>query len=399
MGGIEMFKPFPAICLTFALCLGGVAPATGDEILRLRQEFNEVAASIDTLVRLYGGKQLEKLTTQPQHGQLVPAGHEVVLIFWADDEAEIFLNDYRISDTRLTPTEVVVPELYLQENNILRAHCWDTDRVESGFMAGLYLRDRSGGLRRILVTEEGKWWTDGKPAEERFYTHAQPDIPDAKIIWGTGLFGEIWMEARFDGSALRRAARRRPKNFDSQPQERTMEAHEVVSRLVRLQAKRRELEGILEAGSSTSPLVRYQGYLYRQLAFTLGHAGPLAETQSNATSTELYEWAESLPQVQKRLIYRERRELKGVDFATPEEEVGGGGEGEEERRHDYQAPPERGPVEGGTGVAIVVTGERRPIFRTGISWGLVSVAVALSFYMGVTGRQWWRLFNGKVWEV
>lgn len=394
-----MSKPIPAICLVIALFLGGVAPVTGDEILRLRQEFNEVAASIDTLVRLYGGEQLEKLTTQPQNEQLVPAGFEVVLIFWADDEAEIFLNDYRISDTRLTPTEVVVPELYLQQNNILRAHCWDTDRVESGFMAGLYLRDRSGGLRQILVTEEGKWWTDGKLAEERFYTHAQPDIPGAKIIWGTGLFGEIWMEARFDGSALRRAARRRPRNSDSQPQERTMEAHEVVSRLVRLQARRRELEGILEAGRSASPLVRYQGYLYRQLAFTLGHAGPLAETQSNATSAELYEWAESLPQVQKRLIYRERRELKGVDFATPEEEAGAGGEGEEDRRADYQAPPERGPVEEGVGIVVVGTEYRKPLTGRRISWGLMSVAVALSLYMGVTGRQWWRLFTGKVWEV
>lgn len=399
MRGIEMFKPIPLTLLIVVLCLGGSAPANGDEILRLRQEFNEVAAHIDTLVRLYGGEQLEKLTTQPPNGELVPAGYDVVLIFWADDEAEIFLNDYRISDTRLTPTEVVVPELYLQENNILRAHCWDTDRVESGFMAGLYLRDKGGGLRRILVTEEGKWWTDGKLAEERFYTHAQPDIPGAKIIWGTGLFGEIWMEARFDGSALRRAARRRPTKFEAQSEERTMEAHEVVSRLVQLQARRRELEGILEAGRPTSPLVRYQGYLYRQLAFTLGHAGPLAETQSNATSAELFEWAESLPEVQKRLIYRERRELKGLDFATPEQEAEGGGEGEEDRRHDYQAPPERGPAEGGTGVAIVITGERRPIFRAGISWGLVSMAIALFLYMGVTGRHWWRLFNGKVWEV
>jgi len=88
-----------------------------------------------------------------------------------------------------------------------------------------------------------------------------------------------------------------------------------------------------------------------------------------------------------------------LDFATPEEEVGEGGEGEEDRRHDYQAPPERGPVEGGVGIVVVGTEYRKPLIGRRISWGLVSVAVVLSLYMGVTGRQWWRLFNGKVWEV
>ena len=37
---------------------------------------------------------------------------------------------------------------------MIQAHCWDTDGIESGFMAGLYAR-RRGELRRI-VTDDGR---------------------------------------------------------------------------------------------------------------------------------------------------------------------------------------------------------------------------------------------------
>jgi len=376
------------------------APGAGDEALELRQEYNAVAASIDTLVRMYGGKQLEQLAARPQERNLVPAGFEVVLIFWADDEAEIFLNDYRISETRLTPTEVMIPALYLQENNRLRAHCWDTDRVESGFMAGLYLRDRQGGLRQILVTEEGKWWVDGALAEERFYTHTQPDIPGAQVIWGNKLFGEVWLEARFDGGVLRQAARQKARDVSRLDlREKTMEAHEVVSRLVRLQARRQELQAALERSRYGSVPVPYNGYMRDQLAFTLGKAGPLAEEQSVATASQLYEWAESLPPAQKGLIYRERRELKGVEAITPEREFSGGEEGESERSADYQPPPERGgPVEEGASLWVRQENRHQILSRTSLQWGLVSAATGLFLYLCAVGRQWWRLFNGKVWR-
>ena len=382
------------------LSMVAAVPGAGDEVLELRQEYNAVAASIDTLVRLYGGKQLEQLTARPQERNLVPAGFEVVLIFWADDEAEVFLNDYRISDTRLTPTEVVIPSLYFQENNRLRAHCWDTDRVESGFMAGLYLRDRQGGLRQILVTEEGKWWVEGALAEERFYTHTQPDIPEARVIWGNKLFGEVWLEARFDGGALRRAVRQKARpasQLDSREQ--AMDSHEVVSRLVRLQTRRQELQATLERSRYGSVPVPYKGYLRQQLAFTLGKAGPLAEEQSVATANQLYEWAESLPPAQKGLIYRERRALKGVEAISPEQEFSSGEEGESERSVDYQPPPERGgPVEEGVSVWVREGTMPKMLSSKDLQWGLVTAATGLFLYLCAVGRQWWRLFNGKVWK-
>jgi len=388
-----------ALCL--CLCLWTAERAAPDERLRLRQEYNQVAASIDTLVRLYGGKHLEQLTAQPRQGQQVPAGFELVLIFWADDEAEVFLNGYRISETRLTPTQVVIPSLYLRERSVLRAHCWDTDRVESGFMAGLYLRDGQGRLRQVLVTEEERWWVEGELAQERFYTHTQPDIPGAQVIWGAKLFGEVWLETRFDSGILRQAAGRRPlTRTDLDLQERPMEAHQVVSRLVRLQVRRQELEGELQRWRRTAGPVRYRGYLGRQLAFTLGRAGPLTEARSIATSTRLHEWAASLPEVQKELLFRKGRELKGVGAATPERIFEGDADGEIDRRADYLPPPERGPVgddglqgrrkTGLTGVILV---------RRGIQWGLVTAVMGLSLYLSAVGRQWWRLFNGKVWDI
>lgn len=386
-------------CWVLLLCLLATNDTAGDELLSLRQEYNQVTASIDTLVRMYGGEQLEKLTAQSRNAERVPAGFDLVLIFWADDEAEIFLNGFRISDTRLTPTEVVVPPLYLQESNVLRAHCWDTDRVESGFMAGLYLRDQRGGLRQVLVTEEGNWWVGGGIAQERYYAHSQPDIPGARVLWGPTLFGEVLLETRFDGAMLRQAARRRrltASHLDLQ--ERAMDAHEVVSRLVRLQVRRQELERELQRRRRTPMPLRYGGYLNGQLAFTLGRAGPLAESQSAATSLRLREWAESLPEVQKRLIFRERRDLKGVEAAIPEQIFEEESAGEGDRRADYLPPQDRGPVEEGPGGRRDAE-LRLMVVRRSLRWGLVAAGIGLILYTGAIGRQWWRLFTGKVWSA
>ena len=383
----------------------GTGVASQDEVLGQRREYNQASASIDTLMRQYGSAQLERLSKARTTAGLMPADMDLVLIFWADDEAEIFLNGYLVSDTRLTPTQVEIPSLYLRQQNLLRAHCWDTDRVESGFMAGLYLRDGQGRLYQVLASGERRWKAGEVPAQEIYYTHQQPDIPGAQVIWGERLFGEVWLEVGFASSSLHRAARRRPLEAAVlNPQERPMQTHEVVGRLVRLQERRRELERELARHRRNSATqVRYRGYVTRQLAFTLRRASPLVESQSIAASTQLHEWAMGLPEVHKKLVFQERRELKGTRAATPSRAYEDGGAGEADRRADYQAPPERGPGaeqehagrgraagSGRSGVAAVVV-------RGGAQWGLLGTIAGLALYVGLAGRQWWRLFNGKVW--
>ena len=86
-----------------------------------------------------------------------------------------------------------------------------------------------------------------------------------------------------------------------------------------------------------------------------------------------------------------RQATKARDFA-------GGAGGEADRRVDYVPPAERGPVYGGAavpgrgGVAqyVVVTGGRT-------RWELWIAALGLLLYIGISGRQWWRLFRAKVW--
>ena len=384
------------VCAILLFSAPGASEPGPDRDLLLRREYNQVAASIDTLVRLYGGGRLEQLTDPSWKRVQLPPGFDLILIFWADDEAEIFLNGYRVSETRLTPVEVAIPPLYLKERNLLRAHCWDTDRVESGFMAGLYLRDQSGGLRQVLVTEEGNWWVGGRVAQERYYAHSQPDIPGARVIWGAQLFGEVWLETRFDAALLRRAIRRPPRSSGLNLMDRPMEAHEVVSRLVRLQVRRRELERELGRLRRSSVPVRYEGRLRGLLAFSLGRAGPLAEAKSAETATRLREWAERLPEAQRRLIFRDRRPLKGVEAATPEQVFEGATGGEIDRRTDYVPPREQGPARerGEAG-----RGDGSPPGRRGRSaqWGLAAIGIGLAAYIGAVFRKWWRLFNEEVW--
>jgi hypothetical protein len=177
-----------------------------------------------------------------------------------------------------------------------------------------------------------------------------------------------------------------------------MQAHEVVSRLVRLQERRGELQAALEHSRYGSVPVPYKGYLNQQLAFTLGKAGPLAEEQSVGTASQLHAWAESLPPADRGLIYRERRALKGAEAITPEESFSSGGEGESDRRADYQPPPERGgPVEEGVSVWVRKDTRSRLSSHPGVRWGLVTAVAGLFLYVCAVGRQWWRLFKAKVW--
>ena len=107
-----------------------------------RQEYNGVVAAIDTLMRVEGAREIGPNWIAIDLRYL--KRYRSFFIFWADDEAEVFINGYRVAQTRLTPVQVEIPKLYLREQNVIQAHCWDTDGVESGFMAGLYVKDERG---------------------------------------------------------------------------------------------------------------------------------------------------------------------------------------------------------------------------------------------------------------
>ncbi|MDE2812915.1 MAG: hypothetical protein OXM01_07830, partial [Gemmatimonadota bacterium] len=48
--------------LAWAACgVGWASAAAADDVVALRQQYNQVSASIDTLVRLYGGDKLREL--------------------------------------------------------------------------------------------------------------------------------------------------------------------------------------------------------------------------------------------------------------------------------------------------------------------------------------------------
>ena len=237
--------------------------------LEWRQEFNGIVASIDTLMRMEGDGDWSDLD---RHRPELPEDISLVLLFWADDEAEIFINGYRVAQTRLTPVQVEIPKIYLREQNVIQAHCWDTDGIESGFMAGLCAR-RRGRLRPILVTDDGLWRTgENNMAEVRFYSNDKPDIPGAYVIWGDGLYGEVWLETEFSVEAVGQANQRRPVQW-SRPAVEPMQTHQVISRIVQLQKRQTELEQLLGGGTLLDKIPRYNGYVTNRLAFSLGVRG------------------------------------------------------------------------------------------------------------------------------
>ena len=393
--------------LAWAACgVGWAAAARADDVVALRQQYNQVSASIDTLVRLYGGDKLRELAKRKENNQLLPANSKLVLIFWADDEAELYLNGHRIGETRLTPTRVEIPVVYLRTSNVLRAHCWDTDRVESGFMAGLYLQDGHDRLRKVLATGDGRWWVAGQRAEPRFYNHSLPDIPGAEVIWGTALFGEVELEARFDAAHLARAARRRPLSGaagSTRHQPQPMETHMVVSRLVHLQKQRDELAQKLQARRSATQDVLYQGFVRGRLAFSLGKAGKLAEVESIDAAKKLLAWTEALPVEQRELIFPKKQALKGTSHVVPQRAMAGTARGEADRRRDYTPPAARGPAKGegratGSGGRFPSARGVRSVYSVhNMPWELWGGATGLLFYLGVVSRQWWKLFSAKGW--
>lgn len=393
--------------LAWAACgAGWSTAAAADDVVALRQQYNQVSASIDTLVRLYGGDKLRELAKRKGNNRFLPANSKLILIFWADDEAELYLNGNRIGETRLTPIRVEIPVVYLRESNVLRAYCWDTDRVESGFMAGLYLQDGSGRLRKVLATGDGRWWVAGQRAEPRFYSHSLPDIPGAEVIWGTKLFGEVELEARFDAAHLARAARRRPLTgaVDAgTARDQPMETHRVVSRLVSLQKQRDELAQKLHVRRSATQDVLYQGFMRGRLAFSLGKASRLAEVESIDAAKKLLAWTEALPVEQRELIFPKKQALKGTSHVVPERASSSTARGEADRRRDYTPPTGRGSDKGegrtrGSGGGGSSVGGVRSVYSVHNMplelWGLVT---GLLFYLGVASWQWWKLFRAKGW--
>ena len=394
----------PMCWFVLAVCgVGWAAAAAADDVVALRQQYNQVSASIDTLVRLYGGDKLRELAKRKGNNRLLPANSKLVLIFWADDEAELFLNGHRIGETRLTPTRVEIPAVYLRTSNVLRAHCWDTDRVESGFMAGLYLQDGRGRLRKVLATGDGRWWVDSQRAEPRFYNHSLPDIPGAEVIWGTKLFGEVELEASFDAAQLARAARRRPFASSAHAASRQpMETHLVVSHLVHLQKQRDELARKLQARRSSTQDVLYQGFIRGRLAFSLGKASKLAEAESIDAAKKLLAWTEELPAKERELVFPKRQALKGTSHVVPQRALTGAASGESDRRRDYAPPATRGPAKGegrSTGSRGGVQESAARGIRIGRSapWQLWGIATGLLVYLGVASRQWWKLLRAKGW--
>ena len=393
--------------LAWAVCgFGWGTAAVADDVVALRQQYNQVSASIDTLVRLYGGDKLRELAKRKGNNRFLPANSKLILIFWADDEAELFLNGHRIGETRLTPTRVEIPVVYLRDSNVLRAHCWDTDRVESGFMAGLYLQDGRGRLRKVLATGDGRWWVGGQRAEPRFYSHSLPDIPGTEVIWGTKLFGEVELEARFDAAHLARAARRRPLTGAvavGTARDQPMETHMVVSRLVSLQKQRDELAQKLQARRSATQDVLYQGFMRGRLAFSLGKASRLAEIESIDAAQELLAWTEALPVEQRELIFPKKQALKGTSHIVPERTSTRAARGEADRRRDYTPPTGRGSDKGegrtrGSGGGKSAVRGVHSVYSVhnmpSELWGLVTGLLA---YLGVASWQWWKLFRAKGW--
>ncbi|NKB72834.1 MAG: hypothetical protein GKR89_37675 [Candidatus Latescibacteria bacterium] len=395
-----------AIQLLLGLLLVAQCSGQSVQLMQLRKHYNGVAAQIDSLARQLEGVPLEALMRgASEQAQMIPAGMRLVLLFWADDEAEVFLNGFRIGQSRLTPVRVEIPPLYLQGQNQLRVHCWDTDRVESGFMAGLYLEEPNGALRPVLVTDEATWRSAGTPVQEIYYIHAVPDIPGAQVVWSDRLFGQIWLEADFDASSLQQAAGRAPAGLgDATAQARAMDTHSIVQQLVELQEELGQVEEQLAQQRRQWPQeVVYRGYVDNQVAYTLGREAPLEAVEQLQAARELHAWAAQLPQARQALVFSARRALKGSSAATLAKDRNETGSGPADRRNQYTAPQERGPAPGqaqggsaGTGgggsgqqVWVVAAGAR--------DWGLWALIGGLVIYLVAAIWQNWRLYNGKVW--
>ena len=269
------------------------------------------------------------------------------MIFWADDEARVWLNDFPVGETRLTPVEVTVPDLYFQGQNRLRVRCWDTDRVESGFLGGLYLQDGAGRLYPIVVSN-GTWETTGGRATEITYAHPMPDIPGAQPIWDVRMFGVVDMAITFDRAAIDRALAKSAPAISRSARQQAMDYHTFAQRVAILQARREKLRANLARQGGLS-VPGYNQERVRSASLTLGKAAPLTEKVSAPVAKNVRSWSEKLPAVQQQLIYPDRRALKGegaVTAATGDVVPTASDRGSREQA--YRPPEERGGMKSET---------------------------------------------------
>ena len=390
--GSERGQPGPAIrfCISLALILGGrmvdPAHAVDERVLGLRQEYNAVAAQIDSVVRAMGVDDRSALDMSrlpiERDALVVPRGDEVVMIFWADDEAKVWLNDYFVGETRLTPVEVVVPSLYLSSTNRIRVRCWDTDWVESGFLLGLYLRSEDGTLHPI-VTSDGSWEGVGGPVEEIAYAHGLPDIPEAEVVWGPRVFGLVEMTRTFDGSAVERASTREGSQGSGATRE--MRYHDFVARLAMLESERMRLTDELADYAVASAV---PGFVKGAAApgLTLGRAGPLEEDTSRPVSEEIDRWVKTLAPTSQAMVYPDRRRLRGEDAATDAGTRSPSATREGDRTGSYRPPSDRRNTQPGAEAGLGLAegdGEAGSPARTGGGGGGRPTRLALLIPTGI----------------
>ncbi len=330
--------------IVVALLPIGDAKAAEQDALALRREYNDVSVAVDSLVRLADTEGMETQNLpEGRSERVLPEGMTAVVIFWADDEARVWLNDFSVGKTRLTPVEVTLPDLYFQEQNRLRARCWDTDWVESGFLGGLYLKDGAGRLYPVVVSN-GEWDTADGRATEITYAHSMPDIPGAEPIWGTRVFGIVDLTVTFDRAAIERAIAKPVAAPATQMAQGAMDYHTYAQRIAVLQARRRKLKADLARQSDLNvPL--YNRERGRSTSLSLGRAAPLTEEVSVPVAEKVRAWSEKLPAVQRQLIYPDPRALKGESAANAADAGAVSVAGDRGSRDQAYRPPEdRGRV-------------------------------------------------------
>lgn len=390
--------------LALLLCLLVQPPQTAwsldQKALQLRREYNTVVASMDSLMRLYGHTNFSALAAGKGQTQVMQS-QDLVLIFWADDEAQVYLNGYLVGQTRLTPVLVEIPRFYLRQENLLSAQCWDTDRVVYGFMAGLYLRDPGGGLRPVTVTDEDSWSSDGAPTAPSYPpTFSRPDIPGARVIWKEDQsYGSVWLETRFSSNQVRRAAyAQRHQASKLAVVEKPMIFHEVVTHVSYLKNRQKRIgDALARRRELSSQPVLYRGFARSDLALTLGHAGRLSEELTLQTAASLAAWSRQLPVPDSGLVSRDPRKLKGLAEATAGlRKPGGSNESRDaDRRLDYQPPPERGR---GSWV-LEAKAENPPLVTRAMPWSVVTLSACLVLYTGFVTRQSWTIYRDGVWNL
>ena len=380
--------------------------------LALRREYNGVASRIDTLVRLYSAQRFKRLADPSvTPGVALVGDQRIVLLIWADDEARVFLNGAPVGQTRLTPTRIEIPKIYLQADNELVAQCRDTDRVESGFMAGLYVEDDTG-LRPIRTTADGQGWEvatgeqTGSAAQEIFYAHTQPDIPGAQVMWGPQLFGNVDLRVHFSTADVSHAARSQPLAASlPKVEDKRMEFHESLTRLVGLQQRRRELATLLTAGADRmDPYLRSRGTAASPgLGYTLGKSAPLSEATDLAIEQALEQWTRHLPATQQKLVLHDARALRDAVATTPASPLPEGTNGAAaDRNADYQPPQERGTAgtTNGTGTSKrgSATGSHVALVPSAaFLWRMGAMALGLFAWTSVQGWRGWRLWHAVDW--